>query len=94
MLLLLVCSPSSALSLEESGNAAKTLALELEKESDVAASSAVLATTSLVESSVPQEPQEPVVVDAGRANMEIKPPMGERTASEEGSLEIPTGKLI
>jgi hypothetical protein len=53
MLLLLICSPSSALGLEEPGNAVETPAPELEKESDVAALSAVPVTTMLVESSEP-----------------------------------------
>jgi hypothetical protein len=84
MLLLLVCSSSFALSLE-------TPAPEPEKESDAAASSAVLVTTMLVESSVPWEPLEPIIVEA---NIEIEPPMGERTKAEEESPEISTGKLI
>jgi hypothetical protein len=51
MLVLLVCSPSSALGLEELGNATETLAPELEKEIDIAALSALSATTMLIESS-------------------------------------------
>jgi hypothetical protein len=57
-------------------------------------SSAVPATTMLVRSSVPREPPEPIVAEAGGANIEIKPPMGERTEAKEESLEIPMGKLI
>jgi hypothetical protein len=91
MLLLLVCSPSSALSLEEPSDATETPAPELEKELDVAASSAVPATTMLVESLVPRERPEPMVVEA---NIELEPPKGERTEAEEESLEIPMGKLI
>jgi hypothetical protein len=48
----------------------------------------------LVRSSVPREPPEPIVAEAGGANIEIKPPMGERTEAKEESLEIPMGKLI
>jgi hypothetical protein len=77
--------------LEQPGNATETPAPELEKESDVAVLSAVQATTMLVELSVPREPPEPIVAEA---NIEIKPPMGERTEVEEVSPEIATGKLI
>jgi hypothetical protein len=48
----------------------------------------------LVEALVPQEPPEPIVAEAEGANIEIEPPMGERTEAEKESLEIPTGKLI
>jgi hypothetical protein len=67
---------------------------ELEKESDVAVSRVVPVTTMLIESSVPREPLEPIVAEAGGANMEIEPPVGERTETEEESLKIPMGKLI
>jgi hypothetical protein len=82
MLLLLICSSSSALGLEEPGNAMETPAPELEKESDVAASSVVPMTTMLVESSMPREPLEPIVTEA---NIEIEPPMGERIEAKEES---------
>jgi hypothetical protein len=45
----------------------------------------------LVESLVPRERPEPMVVEA---NIELEPPKGERTEAEEESLEIPMGKLI
>jgi hypothetical protein len=69
----------------------ETQAPKPEHESNVAASSAVPATIMLVESAVLREPSEPIVAEA---NIEIEPPMGERTEAEEESLEIPTGKLI
>jgi hypothetical protein len=94
MLMLLVCSPSSALDLEEPGNATETPALEAEKESDVAASSVVPATAMLVESSVLEKSPEPVATKARGVDLGVKPPMGERTKVEENSPEIPRGKLM
>jgi hypothetical protein len=94
MSLLLVCSPSSALGLEKPGNATETLAPEPKKKSDVTASSAVPAIVMLVESSVPEEPPECVVVEARGADLGVQPPMGEMTEAEEKSPKIPTGKLI
>jgi hypothetical protein len=95
MLLLLVCSPSSALGLEEPGNATmETPALKPEKESNVVASSAVPVTIMLVESSVPQEPPEPVVTEARGSDIQVEPPKLERTEAEEESQEIPTGKFM
>jgi hypothetical protein len=93
MLLLLVCSPSFALGLEEPSNATETLALELD-ESDVAALSVVPATTMLVESSVPEEPPESVIVEARGSDLGDETPIGERIEVKEESPEVPTGKLM
>jgi hypothetical protein len=94
MLLLLVYRPSSTLGLEDPGNAIETPAPEPEKESDVIALSALSATTMLVESLVPPEPSEPVIVEARGANIGAEPPVGERTEAKEESPDIPTGKLM
>jgi hypothetical protein len=80
--------------LEEPSNATETPALELEKESDVAALSAVPATTMLVESFVLEEPLESIITEARRADLGDETTIGEKTEVEEESLEIPTGKLM
>jgi hypothetical protein len=71
-----ICSPSSALGLEEPGNAVETSAPELEKELDVAASGVVPATTMLVESLVPQEPPEPITTEDGGPTLRSNHPWG------------------
>jgi hypothetical protein len=94
MLLLLLCSPSSAIGLEEPSNATETVAPEPDKESNVAALSAVPATTMLIESSVLEEPPESIIADARGADLGDETPIGECTEVEEESPEIPTGKLM
>jgi hypothetical protein len=94
MLVLLVCSPSSALGLEELGNATETLAPELEKEIDIAALSALSATTMLIESSVLEEPLESIITEARGPDLGVEPLIGERIEVAKESPEIPTGKLM
>jgi hypothetical protein len=48
----------------------------------------------VVESSVPEEPLESVIVEARGADLGVEPHMCERTEVEEESPEIPTGRLM
>lgn len=86
--------PSSALGLEQPGDAADVLAPEPEKTLDAAVLVMVPATTTTVELSVPLETSAPADMEVERADVGAKQAVEEEPKTREASPEILSGEPI